>query len=249
MKVFEWREKRITQADYLIQFTAEEIRELDGIFPEVSRKCCSAAGFYYGFVDLQRKLFIPLKSPRYVFGGCYQDYPPYRKEDLGLRIDFASLSWQEDVDMVLNYLLEKAMRLARTWFAGRTDKSGVDYYTGHLKAVAGLVGSREEQIVAFLHDILEDTDYPEAKLREEFGSRIADAVVLLTHREKLDEEGYLDYVRRLKDSGNDLAIAVKIADLTNNSDYTRLGASCHEELSERDRRRWEKYQKALAILA
>ena len=45
-----------------------------------------------------------------------------------------------------------------------------------------------------------------------------------------------------------LATAVKIADLTNNSDYTRLGASSPDELKDVDHRRWEKYQKSLEIL-
>ena len=145
-------------------------------------------------------------------------------------------------------LKEQAKELARIQFAGRTDKAGVDYFTGHLCSVAGLVSSDEEKTVVYLHDILEDTDYPEAKLREEFGDRIVDAVVLLTHRDKMDEEGYLNYIRNLKASGNRLAIAVKIADLTNNSDYTRLGVSRPEELLGKDRKRWEKYQKSLQIL-
>ena len=145
-------------------------------------------------------------------------------------------------------LVQQAMDLARTQFAGRTDKAGVDYFTGHLCGVAALVNSDEEKTVAYLHDILEDTDYPEEKLREEFGGRIVDAVVLLTHKEHMDEAGYLEYVRRLKASGNDLAIAVKIADLTNNSDCSRLGASGPDELKGKDRKRWEKYQKALMIL-
>ena len=148
----------------------------------------------------------------------------------------------------MNSLLERAKSLAKEQFAGKTDKSGVDYYKGHLSSVASLVSTDEEKIVAFLHDLLEDTDYPEDKLRKEFGDRIVDAVALLTHREKLDEEGYIDYIRRLKDSGNDLAIGVKIADLTNNSDYTRLGAKCPEDLAEEDYRRYHKYQKALSIL-
>ncbi len=145
-------------------------------------------------------------------------------------------------------LLEKAKTLARSQFAGRTDKAGVDYFEGHLSSVASLVSSDEEKTVAYLHDVLEDTDYPEEKLREEFGDEITDAVVLLTHRDKLGEEGYLDYIRHLKEAGNELAIAVKIADLTNNSDYTRLGASSPEELGAKDRRRWEKYCRSLEIL-
>lgn len=148
----------------------------------------------------------------------------------------------------MNNLLNKAKELAKQQFASRTDKAGVDYYEGHLSSVAALVDTEEEKIVAFLHDILEDTDYPESKLREQFGDRIVDAVLMVTHKGSINEEGYLQYIRKLKDSGNELAIAVKIADLTNNSDYTRLGASSPDELSDKDRRRWEKYQKSLEIL-
>ena len=85
-------------------------------------------------------------------------------------------------------------------------------------------------------------------MRSEFGDEITDAVVLLTHKGRLDEDGYLAYIRNLKASGNKLAIAVKIADLTNNSDYTRLGVSSPDELKAKDRKRWEKYQKSLEIL-
>jgi len=145
-------------------------------------------------------------------------------------------------------MVEKAKELACVQFAGCTDKAGADYFTGHLCSVAALVDTDEEKTVAFLHDILEDTDYPEEKLREEFGDEIVDAVCLLTHRERMDEAGYLEYISNLKASGNELAIAVKIADLTNNSDYTRFGVTCPEELQEKDRRRWEKYQKSQEIL-
>ena len=148
----------------------------------------------------------------------------------------------------MSTLLEPAQILAKQQFASRTDKAGVDYYEGHLCSVAALVDTEEEKITAFLHDILEDTDYPEDKLREQFGDKSVDAILMVTHKGHLDEEGYLGYIRKLKESGNELAIAVKIADLTNNSDYTRLGASSPVELVEKDRRRWEKYQKSLKIL-
>lgn len=156
---------------------------------------------------------------------------------------FALLDGQQPDSMA-----DKAKKLAKTLFAGVTDKAGVDYFEGHLSSVAALVETDEEKAAAYLHDVLEDTDYPEDKLREEFGDRIVDAVLLVTHKGHVDEEGYLNYVRNLKASGNELAIAVKIADLTNNSDYTRLGASSPDELKEKDRRRWEKYQRSLDIL-
>lgn len=145
-------------------------------------------------------------------------------------------------------MLENAKHLARQQFRGRTDLSGVDYFEGHLSSVAGMVSGEKEKAVANLHDILEDTDYPEEKLREEFGDEITDAVVLLTHKERMNEEQYLDYIRKLASSGNKLAVTVKRADLTNNSDYTRLGASEPEELSGKNLKRWKKYQKALEIL-
>ena len=145
-------------------------------------------------------------------------------------------------------LLQKAKALAKEQFAGITDKSGVDYYLGHLSSVAALVESDKEKIVAYLHDIMEDRDYPEDKLKEEVGEDISRAVRRLTHKGGLDEEGYLECIRAIKESGDELAIAVKIADLTNNSDYTRLGASSPDDLAEGDRRRYEKYKKALKIL-
>lgn len=148
----------------------------------------------------------------------------------------------------MSTLLEQAQELAKQQFAGVTDKSGVDYYEGHLCSVAGLVNTEEEKTVAFLHDILEDTDYPEEKLREQFGDKIVDAILQITHKGEVSEAEYIRYILDLKESGNALAIAVKIADLTNNSDYRRLGVNSPEELSEKDKRRWEKYQISLDIL-
>lgn len=145
-------------------------------------------------------------------------------------------------------MLEQAQALAKEQFAGKTDKAGVDYYEGHLCSVAALVDTEEEKVAAFLHDILEDTDYPEAKLREQFGDKIVDAILLVTHKGRLTDDGYLKYIIELKLSGNALAIAVKLADLTNNSDFRRLGANSPEELSARDRRRYEKYRLSIEIL-
>ena len=99
MKIYEWQSKRITDADFFIRFTPEEIRELDKIFPCASSICREFEGFFYGFADLDRKRFIPLKNPHYAFGGCYVDYPPFKKEELEVSIDLAELTWQEDVDM------------------------------------------------------------------------------------------------------------------------------------------------------
>ena len=65
-------------------------------------------------------------------------------------------------------------------------------------------------------------------------------MALLTHDKKIP---YLDYVRNIKASGNPYAIAVKKADLRNNMDLARL-----PEVTEKDRKRVEKYRKAYSIL-
>lgn len=96
MKVYKWLSKRAVDADYFIQLTPAEMQDLENIFPQAGTKCCLFEGFYYAFVDMKRKFFIPLKDPHLAFGGCFCDYPPYKKDPLAANIDFAALSWQDD---------------------------------------------------------------------------------------------------------------------------------------------------------
>lgn len=108
----------------------------------------------------------------------------------------------------------------------QVDKAGVDYIH-HPLAVAKMCDDPKEKTVALLHDVLEDTYVTEEELRENgFDEEIIDAVKLVTHkRDKSildDEEEYKTYIRKLKKTGNQIAIKVKIADLTHNSDISRM---------------------------
>lgn len=74
-------------------------------------------------------------------------------------------------------------------------------------------------IVALLHDVVEDTDVTVGSIRDGFGDDVADAVSLLTRPRDVT---YAEYVRSIADSGNDVAIRVKMADLTQNMNLSRL---------------------------
>ena len=78
------------------------------------------------------------------------------------------------------------------------------------------------------------------------------ALKLLTHD---DSVPYFDYVQRIKDSGNQAAIAVKLADLRHNSDISRLNTDRRrvgdvfiEGIDEKTAKRLEKYKTAIDIL-
>ena len=66
------------------------------------------------------------------------------------------------------------------------------------------------KVVAFLHDIVEDTPTTVEDIEHMFGIRVAEAVDLLTRKK---EDTYFDYIHKIATSGDKLAIEVKLADL------------------------------------
>ncbi|PCJ95927.1 MAG: phosphohydrolase [Hyphomicrobiales bacterium] len=133
--------------------------------------------------------------------------------------------------------LNRAMACAAIYHAGQTDKAGQDYIF-HLKRVADRL-SGDDQAVAWLHDIIEDTCYRMASLQQAFPVHIANAVDAMTKR---GGESYATYLNRVKT--NDMALRVKLADIADNSDPERLA-----KLDEKTRQRLKKkYETALEIL-
>ena len=135
-------------------------------------------------------------------------------------------------------LLESARLLSKKAHSNQVDKAGVDYFSGHISAVVSGVTSTKEKIVAYLHDIVEDTDITIDKIYEEFGKEIGNAVKAITKSGELD---YTEYIEGIK--ANELARAVKIADLKHNMDLSRL-----KEVREKDVKRVKKYRKVLGVL-
>ncbi len=133
--------------------------------------------------------------------------------------------------------VKKAMETARKAHEGAVDKSGEPYFT-HPARVAERMRSPEEQVVALLHDVVEDTDVTLETLEAEFGPETAAAVDAISHRKK---ESWADYLIRVK--ANTVARAVKISDLIDNSNLTRL-----KEVTAKDVKRHAKYNRALYFL-
>lgn len=139
--------------------------------------------------------------------------------------------------MIYTSNTRKAMNIAYNAHIGQVDKSGVPYIY-HPIHLAEQMETEEECIVALLHDTVEDTNVTFEDLEKEFSSTIIDAVKLLTHDEATP---YTEYVKNIKE--NPMAKKVKLADLRHNSDMTRK-----EEITDRDRKRNERYKEAIKIL-
>ena len=104
--------------------------------------------------------------------------------------------------------IEKALQIAARAHEGQKDKEGLPYVLHPLRAMLSVEGE-EAQIVAVLHDVLEDTAVTADDLRREgFSAAVVAAVLCVTHR---PDEPYADYVVRCK--GNEVARRVKLADL------------------------------------
>lgn len=140
--------------------------------------------------------------------------------------------------MIYTQLTNKAMQIAYRAHHGQTDRSGVPYVF-HPFHLAEQMETEETTVAALLHDVAEDTELTLDDLREMgIPEWVLEALALLTHDPAVP---YLEYVARLKD--NEIARAVKLADLKHNSDLTRLN-----RVGPRDLERVEKYRQAMEIL-
>jgi (p)ppGpp synthase/HD superfamily hydrolase len=114
--------------------------------------------------------------------------------------------------------IELCLKIATEAHKGQTDKVGLPVILHPLKV--GLVaknptGDPKCICVGFLHDTIEDTDMTYDKLIElGVDKDIADAVLLLTHDK---EDDYFDYIQKIIDSKNMLAIQTKLNDLHHNA--------------------------------
>ena len=136
--------------------------------------------------------------------------------------------------------LNRAIAIAAEAHAGQVDKAGVPYVLHPLRMMLRM-SSIDDRIVAVLHDLCEDCPgWSFDQLRTEgFSDLIIESLDSVTKR---DGEGYEDFVRRA--AANPIGRRVKLADLIDNSDLSRIA-----DPSEHDFRRIEKYRRAIDLIS
>lgn len=126
-----------------------------------------------------------------------------------------------DYDDLLNCndLLEKSKKIAEKVFEEKVDKGGNPYMV-HLLSVSYFMNDENDKVVAILHDILEDSEVTKEELSE-FGypDEIIESIEILTRK---DKEDYSKYIDRVIASENLTALNVKLFDLKNNMDISRI---------------------------
>jgi guanosine-3',5'-bis(diphosphate) 3'-pyrophosphohydrolase len=135
--------------------------------------------------------------------------------------------------------LERAIELAVHYHKGQQDKVGQPYILHPLRVMARCQGV-QAQMVAIMHDLIEDTPVtPEMLLSEGFSQEVVDGLLGVTRR---PNESYREFVLRARE--NPLARIVKLADLEDNLDLRRM----YVPLGPRDHERMERYREAWHLL-
>ena len=129
--------------------------------------------------------------------------------------------------------LEQSIEIALNAHAGLTDKAGAPYILHSLRVMFKMQNELE-MITAVLHDAVEDSlltikDLESYNLPHE-------SIAALSDLTKTDEMNYEQYIDNLKK--NPLALKVKIADLEDNMNISRLN-----KITSEDEKRFKKYHK------
>ena len=116
--------------------------------------------------------------------------------------------------------IDRAVDIVSREFADDPDLDGNPQLL-HMTAVSSAGKNDDERLVGMLHDLVEDKDWTfDDLLQDGFPRHIVDSLRLLTHDK---ETPYMDYIRNICESGNKVALAVKINDLNHNLKRGRAG--------------------------
>lgn len=136
-------------------------------------------------------------------------------------------------------MLAFAISITAQAFEEKMDSHGKPYMLHCMRVMMAVEGDERQQ-AAIMHDLPEDTPWTIEELRAEgFSERVLAILDALTHR---DGEYYDVYIKRV--AMNPDATAIKLADLIDNTQVTRL-----KGLTKADFERMEKYHKAYTYLS
>jgi len=134
--------------------------------------------------------------------------------------------------------LEAAIALACRAHTGQTDKAGAPYILHPLRLMLKFA-DQDARMAAVLHDVVEDGGVSWDDLRKlGVPDNVIAAVDGLTRRE---DESYEAFIGRA--AQDPLARRVKIEDVRDNMDLTRIGT-----LADRDGERVQRYHRSLQVL-
>lgn len=124
-------------------------------------------------------------------------------------------------------LIKLAKTLSKTSHKGQRYGQLNDYFKYHVKGVVRSLKlykfSEEYLIVAYLHDVVEDTNINLATIENLFGSKIANAVDAITKRTDEPREDYIKRCRR-----NHIARIVKLHDAMFNANNCAKNKNKHK---------------------
>lgn len=121
--------------------------------------------------------------------------------------------------LTYNNLEDRTFILVKELFKDKKDKGGDDYLN-HLLRVRDNFDDSFSRTIALLHDVVEDTSVCFDDLKElGYTKNYLEILSLLTHERSVS---YHDYVSRIIESKNEVALLVKIADMKDNMSEVRL---------------------------
>lgn len=124
-----------------------------------------------------------------------------------------------------------AIRFMKRAHRGQKDLGGKPYWKHPVRVMTrlGRSASIVEKCTALLHDVIEDTETTFDDLKKAgFHAEVLVAIDLLTRPADLT---YRRYIKRLIASGNAAAMRVKLADLLDNMDESRIIPDKHQHAS------------------
>lgn len=139
----------------------------------------------------------------------------------------------------------RAEIIVKKLFQGKVDKGGHPYLE-HLYYVSNHLEDLDMKTVGLLHDLLEDTIITSDDLNSMgFSDKVIEALSIIT---KSEDEPYNDYIDKILESNNIIAINVKAIDMRHNLDIKRIKNPTEKDYNRIETKYKPNYEKIMNYL-